>query len=79
MFSPAAIDTPIFALAGFPEEVKQTMAPMYPVGRIGRVQDTSAAILFAASEGAAFISGSIILVDGGLMAGHSGAGAAPKE
>lgn len=41
----------------------------YPLGRIGKVSDTSNAILFAASEAASFISGSTIDVDGGDLAG----------
>ena len=70
-FSPAAIETPIFATIGFTPEMKDAMASQYPAGRIGRVNETTAAILFAASEGASFISGSNILVDGGLMAGNA--------
>ena len=48
------------------------MGSVYPVRRIGQVHETSAAILFAASPGASFITGSNIMVDGGLLAGMAG-------
>ena len=49
------------------------MAAQYPLGRLGKVSETSSAILFLASDSAAFITGSNVLLDGGLLAGHMGA------
>lgn len=39
-----------------------------PAGRLGEPEDVSAAVLFLASEGAAFITGQVLVVDGGLTA-----------
>lgn len=39
-----------------------------PLGRIGKPEDVAAAALFLCSEGAAFITGQILGVDGGLTA-----------
>ncbi|HVL52809.1 MAG TPA: SDR family oxidoreductase [Vitreimonas sp.] len=40
----------------------------YPIGRLGRPEDIAALALFLASEGAAFVTGSIIVADGGMSA-----------
>ena len=41
-----------------------------PVGRYGQPIDIANAIIYLASDHAAFITGSIMLVDGGHMAGR---------
>jgi NAD(P)-dependent dehydrogenase (short-subunit alcohol dehydrogenase family) len=42
----------------------------YPLGRIGEPEDVAGAALFLASDEAAWISGAILPVDGGLSAGN---------
>lgn len=37
----------------------------YPVGRLGEVQDTISAIAFLANDAASFVTGHLMLVDGG--------------
>lgn len=49
--------------------LKGHMARLVPVGRIATVEDVANAVLFAASDEAAMITGSGILVDGGQTAG----------
>ena len=39
-----------------------------PIGRRGKPADVAAAVLFVASEAAAFVTGSTLVVDGGLLA-----------
>jgi NAD(P)-dependent dehydrogenase (short-subunit alcohol dehydrogenase family) len=39
-----------------------------PVGRRGRPEDIAAAVLFAASDAAGFVTGTTIIVDGGMLA-----------
>jgi 3-oxoacyl-[acyl-carrier protein] reductase len=44
------------------------VADVIPLGRLGRVEDMAEACLFLLSDRAAFISGTELIVDGGLMA-----------
>ncbi len=55
--------------AKMPEKVLDSMKGHTPLGRLGRPEDVAAAYLFLASEEAAFISGAVLRVDGGLVIG----------
>jgi NAD(P)-dependent dehydrogenase (short-subunit alcohol dehydrogenase family) len=44
--------------------------PMPPIGRIGQASDVAAAAVFYASDEAGFITGTTLLVDGGMTAGY---------
>jgi NAD(P)-dependent dehydrogenase (short-subunit alcohol dehydrogenase family) len=44
--------------------------PIPPLGRIGEARDVAAAAVFYASDEAAFITGTTLLVDGGMAAGY---------
>ena len=63
----------MFKDSGVKSENMRAIIAAYPLGRIGQVSDTSSAILFLASDSAAFITGTNILLDGGILAGHPGA------
>ncbi len=52
-------------LAGLGAEYTRKMAASVPLGRLGSVDDIAAAVLFLASDGAAFITGQTLVVDGG--------------
>jgi meso-butanediol dehydrogenase / (S,S)-butanediol dehydrogenase / diacetyl reductase len=43
--------------------------PASPLGRVGRGEDVAAAVAFLAGDGAAFVSGAVLLVDGAGGAG----------
>ncbi|MGZ8694174.1 MAG: 3-oxoacyl-[acyl-carrier-protein] reductase [Gaiellaceae bacterium] len=49
-----------------PEELKQAMLDNTPLGRLGDPGDVAGAVRFLASDEAAFITGEVLLVDGGL-------------
>ncbi|MCS0634537.1 SDR family oxidoreductase [Streptomyces sp. LP05-1] len=49
---------------------------VYPLGRVGEPEDVAAAVAFLASRDAAWITGTSLRVDGGLLAVHSGFAAA---
>ncbi|MBV9798390.1 MAG: SDR family oxidoreductase [Solirubrobacterales bacterium] len=49
------------------EDVRRGSVGTIPVGRYGRPEEYAAAVVFLASEPAAFITGSILQVDGGLI------------
>jgi len=48
------------------EEVKQTLLPRFPMGRIGQPEDAARLITFLASEDAAWVTGQIIRSTGGF-------------
>ncbi|MEK6647806.1 MAG: SDR family oxidoreductase [Actinomycetota bacterium] len=45
------------------------LKPWYPLGRVGKPRDIAEAVLFLASSRSEWISGSELVVDGGLLAG----------
>jgi len=46
------------------------LARWYPLGRVGEPEDVVGAALFLASDEAAWITGAVLPVDGGLTAGN---------
>ncbi|OZY50109.1 SDR family oxidoreductase [Pseudomonas lundensis] len=66
---PAVIDTDMFRRAYEADPRKADYAAaVHPVGRIGTVEEVASAVLYLCSEGAAFITGHALAVDGGAMA-----------
>lgn len=68
--SPGLIDVP-----GGPylhPEYKRAMTAMVPAGRMGTPEDVAAAVTWVASVPAAYVTGQVIVVDGGLSAGRYG-------
>ena len=49
-----------------PEEAQQAMLANTPLGRLGDPEDIAGAVRFLCSDEAAFITGEVLLVDGGL-------------
>ncbi|GIN72319.1 short-chain dehydrogenase [Bacillus sp. J14TS2] len=64
--NPGYIDTPL--LANLPEEAKQELINLHPIGRLGKAEEVAKAVLFLASDDASFITGASLLVDGGYTA-----------
>lgn len=67
---PGPTDTALFADykegAGNPEKLMEAFTRSIPLGRIGQPEDLPGAILFFASEDAAFVTGQVLSVSGGL-------------
>ncbi|WP_028601844.1 2-hydroxycyclohexanecarboxyl-CoA dehydrogenase [Ottowia thiooxydans] len=71
---PGPTDTALFADyklgAGNPEKLEEAFRRSIPLGRIGQPSDLPGAILFFASDDAAYVTGQVLSVSGGLtMAG----------
>ena len=52
-----------------PDKIIKNMVARTPLGRLGEPRDIANAYLFLASEEAAFISGEVLRVDGGIVIG----------
>lgn len=66
---PAVIDTDMFRRAYESDPKKgEFAAAMHPVGRIGKVDEIAAAVLYLCSDNAAFTTGHALAVDGGVTA-----------
>ncbi|MFG2560587.1 SDR family NAD(P)-dependent oxidoreductase [Streptomyces sp. NPDC048496] len=53
-------------------DVLDRVSPLYPLGRVGEPDDIAAAVAFLASRDAAWITGTTLRVDGGLLAVNAG-------
>ena len=66
---PAVIDTDMFRRAYKADPKKgEFAAAMHPVGRIGKVEEVAAAVLYLCSDAAAFTTGQALAIDGGVTA-----------
>lgn len=65
--SPGVIDTPMNADLS-PEDV-DSLVEETPLGRIGMAEEVAEAICFLAGEGAGFITGQVLPVNGGIVIG----------
>ncbi|WP_376794875.1 SDR family NAD(P)-dependent oxidoreductase [Thermogemmatispora sp.] len=54
--------------AGREDEVRQQLHARQPLGRMGRPEEIAAAALYLASDEAAFVTGSALVIDGGWTA-----------
>jgi NAD(P)-dependent dehydrogenase (short-subunit alcohol dehydrogenase family) len=61
--SPANIQTP-----AYPPESYEALASTIPLGRVGQISDVVNAVLFL--ESSPFVTGEIVHIDGGEIAGH---------
>ena len=71
--APGTIHTPwveSFATAApDPDAFRRQMAARQPIGRMGTAEEIAAAVAYLASSDSEFVTGSVMLVDGGLTAG----------
>jgi 3alpha(or 20beta)-hydroxysteroid dehydrogenase len=57
-----------FTIDAFDDEWMAQMAKRVPLGRVADASDIAGSILFLASDEAAYVTGSELLVDGGVTA-----------
>ncbi len=63
--APGYIDTDM--IGHLPDEVHQDRVKNIPMGRVGSPQDVARAIAFLASDEAAYVTGQVLGVDGGMV------------
>lgn len=63
--APGLIDTEM--TDALPEDVRGWMLDQVPMGRPGTVEDVAAAVAYLASDDAAYLTGQVIKVDGGMV------------
>jgi 3-oxoacyl-[acyl-carrier protein] reductase len=62
--APGYIDTELTNVLS--EEIRGAILGNTPLGRLGEPEDVAAAVRFLLSDAAAFVTGEVLLVDGGL-------------
>ena len=70
---PGTVDSPwvgrLLDEADDPEVARTALVARQPMGRLGRPDEVAEAALYLASDAAAFVTGSALVIDGGLVAG----------
>jgi 3-oxoacyl-[acyl-carrier protein] reductase len=66
--APGFVETEMTAV--LPEDKKAEYLAQIPLGRYASVDEVASAVLWLASEGAGYVTGAVIPVDGGLGMGH---------
>src|SRR5262249_15931812 len=68
---PGGINTPIFNfLSPDREQIEKLLSPLHPLRRAGQPEDIANMALFLASSESEWITGTAMVVDGGLTAGR---------
>ena len=62
--APGLIDTDMTAV--LPEKARQALLASVPMGRAGLPEDVARAVAFFAGEGAGYVTGQVLCVDGGM-------------
>ena len=63
--APGPVDTPQMRGSTGTDEMFRSMTTAHPMGRVGTAQEVAEVILFLASDAASYVSGAILVVDGG--------------
>lgn len=72
VLAPSATESGLFMKVTEPvPHVRAQVAAQVPMGRLGREDDVTAAVLFLLGDGSSYLSGAVVPLDGGLAARRS--------
>jgi 3alpha(or 20beta)-hydroxysteroid dehydrogenase len=71
VIAPGGVDTPMSNQPEFEGFDRNAWYGKLPVPRIGRTEEIARVALLLASDEGSYMTGSVVNVDGGQMAGHS--------
>ena len=63
--APGFIDTDM--TKALPEAARETLMKLIPLGKLGAAEDVANAVLFLSSDLASYITGQVVVVDGGMV------------
>jgi NAD(P)-dependent dehydrogenase (short-subunit alcohol dehydrogenase family) len=66
--APGVIDTPMIDSTKQDPKTMEAMLARVPMHRVGKPEEVSNAVVFLASDKASYVTGSVIVVDGGYLA-----------
>jgi len=67
--APGMIETPMIAPVKQDPKMMEAMLAKIPMGRVGKPEEVSNLVLFLASDASSYITGSMVIIDGGWLAG----------
>jgi NAD(P)-dependent dehydrogenase (short-subunit alcohol dehydrogenase family) len=66
--APGTVETDLTLALGTPAELESLGRERVPLGRLGRPEEIASAVAFLSSDAASYVSGHVLVVDGGWLA-----------